>query len=130
MLRAIYALLAFGMGVQVWPEIIQHGGNWDEQAGITKCMLGSMSALALLGIRYPIKMLPLLFWELLWKTIWLVAVAWPLWSTGTMDADTAETAFAVAMVVLVYVAIPWGYVFGAYVRQTGDPWVKRRAATR
>jgi hypothetical protein len=42
-------------------------------------------------------MLPLLFFELVWKPIWLIVVAVPLWSAHQMDAKTWETAFACLM---------------------------------
>jgi hypothetical protein len=31
-----------------------------------------------LGLRYPLKMLPLLFMQLFYKSVWLIAVAFPL----------------------------------------------------
>jgi hypothetical protein len=37
--------------------------------GVVRSVLAAVSLLAVLGIRYPLKMLPLLFFELVWKTI-------------------------------------------------------------
>lgn len=122
-LRAIYALIAIAMGSMVWPAIMTHSGDWALMPGVVKCMLGALTALALVGIRYPLKMLPLLFWELGWKTIWLAAVALPAWQAGRMDADTAQTAFESGFVVLVYLAIPWRYVWEQYVRAPSDRWI-------
>jgi hypothetical protein len=65
--------------------------------GFVCCVLGAVSALALRGLRYPLQMLPLLFFELVWKPIWLIVVAVPLWSAHQMDAKTWETAFACLM---------------------------------
>lgn len=121
-LRALYLLIAIAMGVQIWPKILTHSGNWQLMPGVVKCMLGAMTLLCLLGVRYPLKMLPLLFWELAWKTIWLLAVAMPAWRAGAIDADTAETAFECGFVVLVYVAIPWGYVVAEYGQALGSRW--------
>jgi hypothetical protein len=45
-------------------------------------VLGAVSALALLGLRYLLLLLPLLFFELAWKSIWLIVVAMPLWSAN------------------------------------------------
>jgi hypothetical protein len=120
-LRAMYALIAFAMGANIWPKIVMHGGNWSHMGGLIKCMMGALTLLALLGIRYPIKMLPLLFWELAWKTIWLIAVL-PQWSSGAMDADTSAAVFEIALVVLVYLAIPWRYVLDHFVLARGEPW--------
>ena len=47
-------------------------------------------------------MLPLLFFELLWKAIWLIAIALPLWSAHKLDAETLETVKACLMGVVLY----------------------------
>lgn len=122
LLRAVYLLIALGMGIQVWPQILTGGGNWVGASGFVKSMLGALTLLCLLGLRYPLNMLPLLFWELIWKTIWLLVVAFPAWGAGDMDAETMENAFACGLVVLVYAAIPWRYVLRHYGRARGDRW--------
>jgi hypothetical protein len=121
-LRAVYALMGIAMGSMIWPAILTHSGDWTLMPGVVKCMLGAVSLLALLGIRYPLQMLPLLFWELAWKTIWLLAVALPAWRSGIVDADIAEIAFQTGLVIIVYAAIPWRYAFQHYVRRPGEPW--------
>ena len=40
-------------------------------------MLTAMSILAFLGLRYPVKMLPVLLFESAWKLLWLALVAVP-----------------------------------------------------
>lgn len=115
LLRTAYAIIALGMGSMTWPAILAHSGDWALMPGVVKCMLGALTLLAVIGILQPLKMLPLLFWEIAWKAIWLIAVALPAWRTGTMDADTAELAFQIIWVVLLIPVIPWGYV----VRQFG-----------
>jgi hypothetical protein len=75
LLRAGYLLIAVGQGSLIWPAIFDPARTWELMHGVVVCMLGAMAALALLGIRYPLQMLPLLFWELTWKTIWLLRVA-------------------------------------------------------
>ena len=83
---------------------------------------GAVSALALLGLRYPLQMLPLLFFELVWKSIWLIVVALPLWSAHQpMDAKTSAV-LACLMGVIFPIVIPWRYVFSNYVMKRGDRW--------
>jgi hypothetical protein len=56
-------------------------------------------------------MLPLLFVELAWKTIWVLSFGLPLWRAGLLDAGTAETLQACLFgLVLFPLVIPWGYV--------------------
>lgn len=121
-LRATYLLIAVGMGSQVWPLMVHHAKPWDLMHGVANSMLAAMSALALLGLRYPLRMLPLLFFELTWKSTWLIAIAWPLWSAGRIDPDTAETVKACLMGVIFPLVIPWPYVWAKYVRTPGDRW--------
>lgn len=121
-LRAGYLLLVVGLGPIVWPGIIHHVKPWALMPGVVHCMLAAMSALAVLGLRYPLKMLPLLFFELAWKSIWLIVVALPLWSAHQMDADTLETAHECLMAVVFLIVIPWPYVFSNYLTQRGDRW--------
>ena len=91
LLRAGYLLLIIGLGPMVWPAIVHHASGWELMHGVVISMLGALSALALLGLRYPLRMLPLLFWELAWKSIWLIAVARPLWSAHRLGAASMET---------------------------------------
>jgi hypothetical protein len=125
LLRAGYLLLVVGLGSEIWPTILNHTKSWELMHGVVVCMLGAMSALALLGIRYPLQMLPLLFFEVTWKLIWLLRVAVPLWSSHQMDAGTAETASNCLVGVVFLFLIPWPYVFKNYVTKPGDPWVRR-----
>jgi hypothetical protein len=123
MLRAMYALIAFAMGSQVWRDILLNAASWQREEGVMRCMLGALSLLCLLGLRYPLQMLPLLLWEAAWKTIWLAFVPLPQWwAHGQVDAAISSTVFDCSFVVLVYIALPWGYVVRHYVRRQGDRW--------
>ncbi len=62
------------LGLNVWPVIINHKGAWDPMHGVAFSFWAALSALAGLGVRYPLKMLPLLLLQLLYKSIWLIAV--------------------------------------------------------
>ena len=125
LLRAGYLLLAVGLGLTVWPSILNAAKSWELMHGVVACMLGAMGLLALLGLRYPLQMLPLLFFEVTWKAIWLLRVGLPLWVSNRMDAHTAETAFECLMAIVFLVVIPWPYVFEHYVRKAGDHWFRR-----
>jgi hypothetical protein len=129
LLRAGYLLLVVGVGVQlqVWSAVIHRVTTMELTHGVVTCMLCALSVLAVLGIRYPLQMLPLLFWEIAWKTIWLLSVALRQWSAGGIDPTFAETTFACLWVVLFWIIVPWSYVFKNYVKKAGDPWRVRSA---
>ncbi len=123
LLRATYLLLAVGLGVMVWPRLFSHSGSWALKYGDTFGLLSGIQILAVVGLRYPVRMLPLLLFELMWKSVWLTAIALPLWRADAVDAGTAESVKACAMGVIVcLVAIPWKYVWVKFVREPGDRW--------
>lgn len=130
-LRATYLLIAVGLGVMIWPGLINAPLDLEHMRGVVRALLGALGLLALLGVRYPLQMLPLLLFELLWKTVWIVAIGIPRWSAGALDAATRSTWFDCAFgVVLCLVVIPWGYVYSGYVRKPADPWLRRSGAAR
>ena len=120
-LRAAYLLIAVGLGLTIWPELPHHG-QWARMQGVVMCVLTAVSLLAILGLRYPVQMLPLLMFELAWKSIWLLIVAVPLWIAQQMDAATWATASACLMGLIFPFVIPWRYVFANYALKGGDRW--------
>ena len=129
LMRLAYLLNFVMLGLQVWPAIFNHPGAWDPFRGVAFSFWAALSVLCGLGIRYPLKMLPLLFFELLWKVMWVAAWGIPLWSTQQLTPDSELTLISnLVGVVLVPLAIPWGYVLAEYVRAPGDRWGKERSA--
>jgi hypothetical protein len=121
LLRAGYLLIAVGMGLQKVPAFLHHK-PWELMHGVVNSMLLALVLMSVLGLRYPLKMLPLLFWEVTWKATWLLAVALPAWQNHTMDADTWDTTFACLMSVIFLFVIPWDYVWRNFVTARGDYW--------
>jgi hypothetical protein len=128
LLRAGYLLLVVGLGITLWPSILDLSRTWGLMHGVVVSMLGAMSALAVLGLKYPLQMLPLLFFEMGWKTLWLLRVALPLWSADKLDAATLQTVYECLGVVIFPLIIPWPHVFRTYFKKAGDPWRRSRAA--
>ena len=121
-LRVAYFVMAAGLAVFVWPDVIHHTNEFAALHGIQVALLAGLGATAALGLRYPVQMLPILLFELLWKAIYLIAFALPLWSAHQISAATAEDIKAVLMVVIFIPLVPWGYVFAHYVVKQGDRW--------
>ena len=125
-MRVGYLVMAAGLAVFKWPEFLGLG-PWELAEGTVLTMLVTMSVLALLGLRYPQRMLPILLFEVAWKLIWLGLVACPLWTAGKLDGATAVQAHAVLWVVVIVAVTPWRYAFTQYVTAPGEPWRNRRA---
>lgn len=121
-LRAVYLIVVVGLALVVWPSVIHHAKPWGLSQGVVKCMLAAFSLLCVLGIRYPLQMIPVLLWELTWKSIWLLVVALPAWQSGTTDEAIISTTFECLFVIIIPLAMPWKYVYARYIQQQGDRW--------
>jgi len=121
-LRVSYLVMAAGLSVTIWPTVIHHTNEFAATRGIQVALLAGLGASAALGLRYPVQVLPILLFELIWKAIYLVAFALPLWSAHQITAAAAEDIKAVLMVVIFIPLIPWRYVFAQYVLKHGDRW--------
>ena len=118
-MRLLYLLNFVMLGMQVWPVLLNHPGLWDPVKGVAFSFWAALSALSVLGLRYPLKMLPLLLLQLLYKSIWVMAVALPAWSTF----QSIEMTRIMGLGAIVDVAvIPWAYAFTHYVKKPGDRW--------
>ena len=121
-LRAMYLFIVLGLGAVLWPDVIDPARHWTLMQGMANCMLAAFSLLCLLGLRYPVLMLPVLLWEVTWKTLWLILVPLPQYMAGHIDTAVQGNLFAVGLVVLVYAAIPWRYMVVRLVTARGDRW--------
>ena len=126
LLRAMYLFMAVGLAIFKLGPAILHPENLSPTDSVVLSVLGAFALLAVLGIRYPLKMLPLLFFEFVWKSIWVLAFGLPLLLSGQLDSNTTETLIACLMgVVLVPLVTPWGYVLEHYLKAPGDRWGKQ-----
>lgn len=119
-LRATYLLLVVGLGAMILPPLLRHE---PLARGVIASLLGAVWLLAFVGLRYPLQMLPVLMFELVWKTIWLIAFGLPQWSSGQVPPTFAEDFPNIVLgVVLMPLVIPWGYVYRHYVKQRANRW--------
>ncbi|HEY0919063.1 hypothetical protein [Devosia sp.] len=63
LLRAGYALIVVGQGIRLAPQLLDPSYGWELQRSVVVSMLTAMVLLSALGLRYPLKMLPVLFFE-------------------------------------------------------------------
>jgi hypothetical protein len=122
LLRFGYLVIAVGLAVTKWPLLITHDGPWPLFEGVETCMLVALSLLWILGLRYPLQMLPVLLFEIGWKLIWLAVIAVPMLLADDLDAATLSVLFACLWIVIVLAVIPWRYVVRQYILKQGDPW--------
>jgi len=90
-LRVAYLIMAAGLGAFIWPNVIHHTNEFAAAHGIQVALLAGLGLTAALGLRYPLKMLPILLFELTWKAIYLIAFALPLWSAHQITTPRQKT---------------------------------------
>jgi hypothetical protein len=122
LMRVGYAVMGVGLAVVRWPDVIAYDRSTPLYEGIVAVLLTAMSLLAFLGLRYPVRLLPILLFECLWKLIWLSVVALPAVVAGDVDEATREVIVSCSLVVIILAVIPWGYVWRRYVTAKGDAW--------
>jgi hypothetical protein len=116
LLRLMFILMVLFLGKQSWTYILTFKGAWNPTDAMAWCIWGSYSVLAILGILHPLKMLPIVILEIFYKVLWLMVVAYPLWSSNHLSGSTAEgMTYAFLWVVLPIIAMPWRYFFRTYV---------------
>jgi hypothetical protein len=123
-LRAGYLFMGGGLAIIKWPLLFEHP-TWGLAEGTKECLLIAMSFLALLGLRYPLRMLPILLFEVTWKLLWLGLVALPAWVDNDLEGTTRTQTGTVLLVVIIIAVIPWRYVFAQFVAAPADPWRRR-----
>jgi hypothetical protein len=121
LMRAGYLFMGGGLVLVKWPQLSE-AAELPLYEGVTLCILTAMSLLALLGLRHPVAMLPVLVFESGWKLLWLAVVALPRATGEGLDTATTEVMINCSFVVVILAVTPWPYVWHRYVRTPGDPW--------
>jgi hypothetical protein len=121
LMRGGYLLMGVGLVLVKWP-LLRDASGLPLYEGVTLCLLTAMSLLAFLGVRYPVKLLPVLLFESVWKLLWLSLVALPRAAGDGLDSATSDVVVNCSLVVVILAVIPWRYVWRSYVRSAGDRW--------
>jgi hypothetical protein len=114
LLRVCYGLLFVGLSLQYWPSLLGNIAGMTVMEGAATAFFCAIALLALPGIFSPLRFLPLLMFEVVWKVIWLLAVALPRWKAGQIDAAFGGALFAVSFVIPFILVMPWRYIFKTY----------------
>ena len=117
LLRFFYALAILLLGIQVWTEIFTHKDAWQPLPAVAFSFWAAFSALAVLGLIHPLKMIPLLLVQFSYKLIWLIIVAYPLWSANQVPSPAAQELIKANSIgiMLDLLIIPWPYVLKNYI---------------
>lgn len=120
-LRAMYFYTlvmsgGFGLGIILLPGTIQSVFRFPPQDPVMLGLCGSLflalGLVSILGLRSPLKFVPVLLLELVYKPIWLVAVALPLFLKGEFPFYVVfNSVIFLTFIVGDLIAIPFAYLF-------------------
>jgi hypothetical protein len=116
LLRILFTLMFLFVAYDSWKHIFNHTGPWDNMNAAAWCMWAAYTTIGIIGVLRPLKMLPIVFFEIIYKLTWLAIVAYPLWVKNKLTGSPAEGMTSVfSWVVLPIVAMPWRYFFMVYI---------------
>ncbi|HXT86783.1 MAG TPA: hypothetical protein VN745_07155, partial [Verrucomicrobiae bacterium] len=78
----------------------------------------------------PVRMLPLLLFELTWKAIYLLAFALPMWRAHQITPAVASDIKSILMVIIIVPLIPWRFVFAHYIQKQTRPLAEGRVTAQ
>jgi hypothetical protein len=126
LLRATYAifvvpaLVMIPLGSGPLPRLILHA---PADRGMINGIQAGLFVMCAIGLRHPLKMLPILLFEVVWKLIWLLAYGLPQWQSGVRSAQWSEDIILIgAASILGVLIIPWTYVFRHYLKAPAERW--------
>jgi hypothetical protein len=116
-MRGGYLVMVVGLAIVKWP-LLPDAHTMPLYEGVTLSLLTAMSLLALVGVFRPVRMLPVLVFEVLWKVLWLSLVALPRAVAGDLGPAFVEVAVNCSLLVVIAAAVPWGYVWRTWRQRT------------
>ena len=116
-MRGLFFLNFISLAFDNWSTILSPGEQLGVLSGVAISFWAGFSVLILFGLRFPLKLLPILLLQLLYKSAWIIGVYRPARGAGAIDAGMQEFFWiCVAGIVLNLVIIPWGYVYREYIK--------------
>ncbi|MEP1096329.1 MAG: hypothetical protein ABJG78_14530 [Cyclobacteriaceae bacterium] len=116
LMRALYLLTFISLTYDNWSTIFFPTEQLDTLSGVAISFWASYGLLMGLGVRYPLKMLPLILLQLFYKAGWLIGTYLPAKSADLLNEDLeAFYWICVTAVIVDTLVIPWGYVWRTYV---------------
>ncbi|MBW1710636.1 MAG: hypothetical protein JRG97_04560 [Deltaproteobacteria bacterium] len=106
----------FGLGMIIIPDVMKSLLNWPDQDPIVFGVSGSLyltfGLISILGLRSPLKFVPVLVMQLCYKVIWFIGVALPLLVAGDFPIYAVlHVVIFASYIIGDLIAIPFPYVF-------------------
>lgn len=120
LLRLACLCYLFGGFATNLPRLFAHA---PDERGLLASIFGGLWILALVGLRYPLKIMPVFLFEFAWKSIWAICFGLPQWWAGIGSPRLSQDLVEVGLfAVLTALVIPWDFVWCHYVRAPAERW--------
>ena len=105
----------FGLGIIVVPEVLKTAFGWPVEEPVVLGIVGSVyvafGILSILGLRSPLRFVPVLLLQLCYKSIWLIGVILPMVIAGRFPRYAVFLVIIFATYIIGdLVAIPFSYI--------------------
>ena len=106
----------FGLAMVVMPENVRSLFGWPTQDPIVYGVTGSVwlafGLLSILGLKSPLKFVPVLLMQLTYKSVWFIGVVLPLLVSGKFpNYAILHVVIMASYIIGDLIAIPFSYVF-------------------
>ena len=106
----------FGLAMVVMPENVRSLFGWPTQDPIVYGVTGSVwlafGLLSILGLKAPLKFVPVLLMQLTYKAVWFIGVVFPLLVSGKFpNYAILHVVIMASYIIGDLIAIPFSYVF-------------------
>ncbi len=116
LLRLLYALMFVFVTFPAWKVLLNQSHSMNNTEVAAWCMWGSYALISILGVFRPLKMLPIILFEIIYKITWLAVVAYPLWINDELHGSSVEARTNDFLwVILPIIAMPWQYFIRVYI---------------
>jgi len=115
----------FGLAMIVIPNVMKSVFRWPDQDPIIFGVVGSVylafGLVSILGLRSPLKFVPVLLLQLCYKAIWFLGVALPLLVAGRFPSYAIMSVIIFATYIIGdVIAIPFSRVFTKEMREVAE----------
>ena len=106
----------FGLGIIAIPNTMRSVFSWPNQDpivfGITGSVYVAFGVISILGLRSPLKFVPILLLQLCYKSIWFIGIILPMLLSGKFMAyGLLHVTIFATYIIGDLIAIPFSYVF-------------------
>ncbi len=116
-LRAVFFINFIGLAADNWSTVLFPSEILDPWTGIAVSFYAAFSLLCLFGVRFPLKWLPLLFIQLIYKSCWMLSTYLPAYRGSLIDESMTSWLWVMWMgIVIDLLVIPWAFVHQTYLK--------------